>query len=168
MGKRNETVVKSKERKRIYAEVNTPMWLVNNMLDMLQQENDFDVFEINKKYLEPACGDGNFLIEILHRKLRKCKNSDDIKNVLKSIYGIDIQLDNVVDSRKRLLTFCTLYFPSIYKDNDELIEECKQILERNIVHGNMLTKCDLEGNLIWFLQDESEEQKQMTIFDFIS
>ena len=156
MAKRAENGVKSKERKKVFAEVNTPMWIVNDMLDMLVRENDNkldDVFAKEKTFIEPACGDGNFLIEILHRKLRYCKNSEDIKETLKSIFGIDIQEDNVIDSRKRMMTLLKIYFPSIFKDNDELIKECEEILKRNIVVGNFLTKCDLEGNPIWFLED---------------
>lgn len=155
MAKRAENGVKSKERKKVFSEVNTPMWIVNDMLDMLVRENGKpeEVFAIDKICLEPACGDGNFLIEILHRKLRYCKNSEDIKETLKSIFGIDIQEDNVIDSRKRMMTLLKIYFPSIFKDNDELIKECEEILKRNIVVGNFLTKCDLEGNPIWFLED---------------
>lgn len=109
--KTSEKIIKSKERVKNFAEVYTPSFIVKEMCDMLDKENDFQAFSIDKTFLEPACGNGNFLVEILERKLKECKNEKDGLKALNSIFGIDIQADNVEESRERLLKIFTEKFP---------------------------------------------------------
>ena len=104
----NETQIKSKARVRDHGEVFTAPREVNAMLDLVKDETE----RIESRFLEPACGDGNFLVEILRRKLDVCdrrygRNQADWEKfsflAVTSIYGIDILVDNVEACRERLL-----------------------------------------------------------------
>ena len=99
--------VKSKQRVADHGEVFTPDWLVENMLDLVKNEAD----RIDSRFLEPACGNGNFLIEVLKRKLhevsaRYSRSQYDYEKycivATSSIYGIDILEDNVSECISRL------------------------------------------------------------------
>ncbi len=139
---KGEKLIKSKERVQKHAEVYTPAWLVKDMCDMLPSDAWDD---IHKTFLEPSCGNGNFLEEILVRKLKLCHNVSDGLDALKSIYAIDILPDNVQESRDRLYgLFIDKFGPSIF---------ALDILSKNIVLGNFLTKSHLDGTPIWFLED---------------
>jgi len=141
-----EKQVVSKKRVSDHGEVYTATREVNAMLDLVKQETE----RIDSRFLEPACGTGNFLSEILERKLnivesRYKKNQLEYERysvlAVSSIYGIDILEDNVVECRKRLLDIFTEKYETLYKEN--IKEECKTavkyILERNIVWGDALT-----------------------------
>lgn len=92
--------IKSKRRVEEFAEVFTAEREVKAMCDLIPQE----VWEnITRTFLEPACGTGNFLAEIYSRKLQLCKTEKDGLKALASIYGVDIQADNVAESRLRLV-----------------------------------------------------------------
>lgn len=92
--------IKSKRRVEEFAEVFTAEREVKAMCDLIPQE----VWEnITSTFLEPACGTGNFIAEIYSRKLQRCKTEKDGLKALASIYGVDIQLDNVAESRLRLV-----------------------------------------------------------------
>ena len=146
-----ETLIKSKQRVADHGEVFTPTWLVDSMLDLVKQETE----RIDARFLEPACGDGNFLSQVLSRKLeiiskryRKSQNEYEKYAVvgISSIYGIDIIQDNVVACRDRLLNIFEDEYKDIYKDkiNPSCIESVKKILSLNIVHGDALSlkSCD--------------------------
>lgn len=125
--KNKEQLIKSNERKRSFGEVYTPSWLVKDMCDMLQE----DVWnDIHKTFLEPACGNGNFLVEILCRKFKLCKNASDGFIELSSIYGIDIQEDNVQESIQRMYSM----FVERFGESNEALE----ILKRNIICADSL------------------------------
>ena len=128
-----EKLTKSKERVHKYGEVYTPDWVVKKMCDELEKEAGADVWRGNG--LEPACGNGNFLVEIARRKLAAGLSADEAAN---TIFGIDILSDNVQESIERLL---------------EILPGTRKILERNIVCGNFLTKQMANGEPIWFLED---------------
>lgn len=98
---------KSKQRVRDFGEVYTAEREVKAMCDLLPLE----MFEIDKTFLEPACGNGAFLAEILSRKLERCKDERDGLKALNSIFGIDILPDNVDESRERLLKMYLDRFP---------------------------------------------------------
>jgi len=93
---------KREKRRKQTAEVFTPNSLVNEMLDKLPDE----VWEGEKTYLDPACGNGNFLIHILWRKISK---GHDSAQALKTLYGLDIMKDNIRECRLRLLKIVSLY-----------------------------------------------------------
>lgn len=146
-GKKKEQLTKSKERVSKLGEVFTPEWLVKHMCDMLPDDAWND---ISKTFLEPSCGTGNFLVEILRRKLDICKDTNDCFTALRSVYGVDLMPDNIEESKERML--------EIFVDCCGHKEEARKILDRNIICGNFLTKKTVDGNPIWFLEDEEDEQ----------
>lgn len=141
-----EQHVVSKQRVVDYGEVYTPKRVVNAMLDLVKQETE----RIESRFLEPACGTGNFLAEILTRKLqvvekryRKSRLEYERNAVLavSSLYGIDILEDNVAECRKRLLEVFDEAYTRLFKKTAR--EECRAavryILQRNVVWGDALT-----------------------------
>lgn len=151
--KEKDQLTKSKDRVSKFGEVFTPEWLVKDMCDMFPD----DVWnDISKTFLEPSCGTGNFLGEILRRKLDVCKDTDDCFTALSSIYGVDLMPDNIEESKERML--------DIFVDCCGYKEEAKQILDRNIVCGDFLTKKMLNGSPIWFL--EGTEDTQLSLGGF--
>jgi hypothetical protein len=97
------------ERIRKYGEVFTPPWVVSNMCDMLERENPC-AFEPAKTFLEPTCGDGAFVVEVLRRKFNRCKCRYDYTTALKSVYGLEIQADNVSACIENVKKLCAKYF----------------------------------------------------------
>ena len=94
--------MEKKERISKYGEVFTEQPTVNAMCDMLERESP-DAFEIEKTFLEPACGDGAFVLEILRRKFHRCKTKADYQTAIRSVWAMDIQewcvkatIDNVI------------------------------------------------------------------------
>lgn len=147
--------VKSKQRVADYGEVFTAEREVKAMCDLVLQETE----RIDSRFLEPACGDGNFLAEILERKLAIVRNKykksplDYEKNSLlavSSLYGVDIMADNVLACRERLYKIWVKQYKSVCKKecNEDTYKSISFILSRNIVCGNALTlKCvDENGN----------------------
>ncbi len=141
-----ERQVKSRERVADHGEVFTAQREVNAMLDLVKQETE----RIDSRFLEPACGDGNFLAEILRRKLtaveaRYKKSAADYEKyavlAATSIYGVDILQDNVEECRKRLFEIWDEAYTAHCKSEcrDEVREAVRYILERNILCGNALS-----------------------------
>lgn len=144
-GALNRQVI-SKERVAERGEVFTSAREVNAMLDLVKQESE----RIDSRFLEPACGHGNFLAEILRRKLsvvhtRYGKNQLEFERysflAVTSIYGIDIQKDNVEDCRSRLFQLYNQKYEELYKDNckEDCRKSVKVVLSKNIVWGDALT-----------------------------
>lgn len=141
--------IKSRERVAAHGEVFTSEREVNAMLDLVKQETE----RLDSRFLEPACGDGNFLIEILRRKLAICEERVRAKQYtqlqyeqaavqsVSSIYGIEILQDNAQACRKRLLAFFEGQYSSLYKGKckSECIESIRYLLSKNIIHGDALT-----------------------------
>lgn len=145
--------VKSKQRVADHGEVFTAEREVEAMCDLVKQETE----RIDSRFLEPACGDGNFLSVILKRKLaivkKKYKRSayDWERNsllALGSLYGVDIMLDNVVACQERLFEIWNKEYKAVCKKecNDETREAAKFILKLNIVCGNALTLLCVDGD----------------------
>lgn len=141
----NKKQVKSKQRVADHGEVFTNQREVNAMLDLVKEESD----RIDSRFLEPAMGDGNFLAEVLNRKLNtvdakyKTIQFDWERNAViavSSIYGVDILEDNAIECRNRLYSIFIDRYSSLFKNN--CIEECKRsvkfILDRNILWGDAL------------------------------
>lgn len=145
----NESQTKSKERVRDHGEVFTAEREVKAMCDLVKDETE----RIDSRFLEPACGDGNFLAEILTRKLQAVKKkygksvTDYEKNSLlavSGIYGVDILYDNVLACRKRMFDIWNDEYSRVCKgaEDEQMRNAIKFILQRNIVCGNALTlKC---------------------------
>ena len=141
-----EKQVKSKQRVADHGEVLTSKREVNAMLDMVKQETD----RIESRFLEPACGTGNFLTEIFERKLRVVearysKSQLDYERyavlAVSSIYGIDILKDNVQECRKRLFSIFDQKYTGMFggRAKDECRNAVRFILERNIIWGDALS-----------------------------
>lgn len=141
-----EEQVKSKKRVADHGEVLTGKREVNAMLDLVKSETE----RIDSRFLEPACGTGNFLSEILERKLRVVearygKSQLDFERyailAVSSIYGIDILEDNIQQCRHRLFGIFDLNYLRLFKNktNDNCRESVRYILERNIIWGDALT-----------------------------
>lgn len=141
--------IKSRKRVVDHGEVFTSQREVNAMLDLVKQETE----RIESRFLEPACGDGNFLAEILRRKLSVCSarvkskaysqlqyEKDAIISV-SSIYGIELLQDNVERCRERLLQIFTDEYQSLFKSKikQECVESARFLLSKNIIWGNALT-----------------------------
>lgn len=138
--------IKSKSRVSEHGEVYTPENIVKDMLDLIKEES----YKIESTVLEPACGNGNFLVEIIARKLDTAAKEEDVKlAVFKSyaaVYGIDILADNVRESRQRMLAKIidnTELCERLDKESDEnkqkLVNVLKFVMDQNIILGNALT-----------------------------
>jgi hypothetical protein len=169
----NNTLTKSRTRIRDHGEVFTPDFIINDMLNLVQHETE----RIDSRFLESACGDGNFLIKILERKLeiveRKYKRNqfDYERNSLiaiSSIYGIELLDDNVLEARKRLYNLFLEKYKKLYKNkiNQLLLDNIKFILDKNIVQGDALTFKDKNGKLIIFPEWSAINGTQMQRRDF--
>ena len=163
--------IKSKQRVAEFGEVFTPENIVNDMLDLVKDES----YKLESTFLEPACGNGNFLVKILSRKLETALGlsvADFPRNVfiaVSSIYGIDIQLDNVKESKDRMMQIIkdtyekeTGYF--LEDDYPEFNKALQYILDTNIIWGNALTglqEKDKKDIIIaeWNIVDDTVERK---------
>lgn len=119
---------KRQERRSKTAEDFTPLPLVNEILDRLSLESNNEVWSEDKTFVDPACGNGNFLIEVLKRKLNK---GHDPLNALMTIYGVDIMLDNIQETRLRLLKVLITHVKKHKLPKPNQIEVIK-ILGKNI------------------------------------
>lgn len=154
---KEENQVKSKKRVSDHGEVFTNKREVKAMLDLVKQETE----RIDSRFLEPACGTGNFLVEILERKLivveTRYKKSQleyerNAITAISSIYGVDILEDNVIACRDRLLGIFTKYYINHYKKdfNEEFLKSAQFILSKNIIWGDALTMKTIVGDPITF------------------
>lgn len=98
-----------KERVRKFGEVFTPEHIVNNMLDMLEKENP-GAFSPGTTFLEPTCGEGAFVVEILRRKFQNCKTRADYTTAIESVYGMELLKDNVEITIHNVTELCEKYF----------------------------------------------------------
>ena len=147
--------MKSKQRVADHGEVFTAEREVNAMLDLVKQETD----RIDSRFLEPACGTGNFLTEILTRKLaiveKKYKrNQLDFERysviAISSMYGIDILEDNIAECRERLFDIFNKLYMKIYKKKSKgsVRDSIKFILDKNIICGDALSLKTVGSNPI--------------------
>ena len=150
MGKKQ---IKSKERVAEHGEVFTNEREVKAMCDLVNDETQ----RIDSRFLEPACGDGNFLAEILDRKLAVVKKKyrrsvmDFEKNSLlavSSLYGVDIMMDNVIACRERLFKIWDKQYKAVCKKecSEDMRDSIRFILSKNIVCGNALTLHEVDEN----------------------
>lgn len=165
---------KSKERIETFGEVYTNEKEVNGMLDLVHSES----FRIDSTFLEPACGNGNFLVKILERKLKTIEQeSEELyeKNIFiatSSLYGIDIQKDNILECRTRLFNIIKNNYSNFYKTQDEnFLKSIQYVLNKNIICGNALTGLKKNGRDIifseWILNDEDVKIKEYSMIDII-
>jgi SAM-dependent methyltransferase len=136
----------SKQRVADHGEVLTGSREVNAMLDLVKSETE----RIDARFLEPACGTGNFLAAILERKLRVVETRYGKSQLeferyailaVSSVYGIDLLEENVRQCRQRLFGIVDLDYLRLFKgkSQDDCRESVRYILERNIIHGDALS-----------------------------
>lgn len=151
-----ERLVKSKQRVADHGEVFTPSWMVEDMLDLVQEESE----RIDSRVLEPACGSGNFLVPVLTRKLltaaAKHGKSDFEKRhyalfALMCTYGIELLPDNAAECRDNLATLFNAFL-GIDQDTDDWARAARAVLAVNIVQGDALTMTTPSGGPITFAE----------------
>ena len=149
------SLVKSKQRVADHGEVFTPPWMVEAMLDLVKDETE----RIDSRFLEPACGSGNFLVQILRRKLAavelKYGKSDFERRhyallALMCIYGIELLADNITECRANVLEVFSEYLS--LDEADDLYLAASHVLSQNLVHGDALTMRSLDGQAITFAE----------------
>jgi hypothetical protein len=149
------SLVKSKQRVADHGEVFTPDWMVEAMLDLVKGESE----RIDSRFLEPACGSGNFLVTVLARKLAtvdaKYGKSEFEKRHfallgLMCIYGIELLQDNVADCRANMLQLFAAYLN--LRAGDDLFLAGDYVLCQNIVHGDAMTLLNSAGTAITFAE----------------
>ena len=146
-------LIKSRKRVADHGEVFTPEWLVDAMLDLVKDESE----RIDSRFLEPACGSGNFIVNVLQRKLAavECKfgKSDFEKQhyalkALMCIYGIELLADNIAECRENMLEVFTDYLNM--QEADDFYRAASFVLSQNLVHGDALTMRTNDGQPITF------------------
>lgn len=149
------TLIKSKKRVADHGEVFTPDWLADAMLDLVKDEAE----RLDSRFLEPACGSGNFLTKILKRKLaavelRYGKSDFERQHYallsLMCIYGIELLKDNITECKANLIGIYASYLN--IESNDDLYRSAAYVLYKNLVHGNALTMKDVSENPIEFVE----------------
>jgi hypothetical protein len=133
------SLVKSKQRVADHGEVFTPAWMVEAMLDLVKDESE----RIDSRFLEPACGNGNFLVQILRRKLTAVElkyGKFDFERRhyallgLMCLYGIELLPDNIAECRRNLLAIFAEYLS--LTPSDDFYRAAFYVLSQNLVHGD--------------------------------
>jgi hypothetical protein len=147
--------VRSKQRVADHGEVFTPASMVNAMLDLVEAETE----RIDSRFLEPTCGSGNFLVQVLQRKfaaveLKFAKSDFEKRHYalfgLMCIYGIELLPDNIVECRDNLLEILSDYLR--LDESDDLFGAATYVLSQNLVHGDALTMLTSGGQPITFAE----------------
>jgi hypothetical protein len=167
--------IKSKERVSAHGEVFTADREVNAMLDLVKQETE----RVDSRFLEPACGNGNFLVRILERKLVVVRRMYQSKGrstfelnaliALGSLYGIELQMDNVLECRQRLFGIFRNFYAEVFPDlsqSDDFLRSAQYVLERNILWGDALTLCTPDGSAAIVFSEWSAINQQIKRRDF--
>lgn len=148
-------LTRSKQRVADHGEVFTPSWLVDAMLDLVKDETQ----RIDSRFLEPACGSGNFLVTILQRKLAavevKYGTSEFEKKsygllAMMCIYGIELLSDNIDECRQNLLEIFTGYLRLDLSDIH--VQAAQYVLSVNVVHGDAMKMLTSDGAAIVFAE----------------
>ena len=146
-----KSLIKSKARVADHGEVFTPSWLVKKMLDLVKGETE----RIDSRFLEPACGSGNFLVPILQRKLAAVeakygKSEFEKKHyallALTSLYGIELLADNIAECRALMLGIFAEYL-GLDKD-DDVYRAASHVLSLNLIHGDAMSMKGADGGPI--------------------
>ena len=167
--------VRSRQRVVDHGEVFTPRWMVNDMLDLVKSESE----RVESRFLEPACGSGNFLIPVLERKLAAVKaryRSSDFElrhyalTALMSIYGIELLADNAEECRENL---CEVFRSFLKADDDkDIARAAKVVAGLNIVNGDALTMLNSSGEPIhfaeWAYLGQGRFQRRDFLFDTLT
>ena len=148
-------LIRSKERVADHGEVFTPAWMIEAMLDLVKAETE----RIDARFLEPACGSGNFLVKVLQRKLlaselKYGKNDFEKRHYsllgLMCIYGIELLADNIAECQSKVLEVFADFLQ--LNESDELYRASSHVLSQNLVHGDALTLRLITGKPITFAE----------------
>lgn len=149
------SLVRSKQRVADHGEVFTPVWMVEAMLDLVKGESE----RIDSRFLEPACGSGNFLVQVLRRKLAAVelkygKSAFERRHFallgLMCCYGIELLADNIAECRANMMDVLAEYLQ--LDESDDLHRAATFVLSQNIVHGDALTMRRQDGQPISFAE----------------
>ena len=149
------SLVKSKQRVADHGEVFTPAWMVEAMLDLVKDETE----RIDSRFLEPACGSGNFIVQILKRKLAVVElkfSKSDFERQHYALYGlmcidgIELLVDNIAECRANVLEVFADYLK--LDEADDLYRAATHVLSTNLVHGDALTMRETDGQPITFAE----------------
>ena len=147
------SLIKSKKRVADHGEVFTPEWMVDAMLDLVKEESE----RIDSRFLEPACGSGNFLVKVLKRKLcaveLKFGKSEFEKRqyallALMCAYGIELLEDNIIECRANMLEVLADYLR--IDETDDLYKAASHVLSLNLIQGDALSMKGHDGAPITF------------------
>ena len=127
-----EKQIKSKKRVKDHGEVFTPSKIVKAMCDLIPRETWEN---IDSTFLEPSCGTGNFLVEILSRKFSLCSTPEDGLRAMQSVYGLELLPDNVEECRSKLCALFAEFFP---QSSNKQVETASTIVRTNIICGDAL------------------------------
>ena len=153
----SKELIKSKQRVADHGEVFTPAWLIEAMLDLVKSETS----RIESRFLEPACGNGNFLVRVLERKFAavalKFGRSDFNRRhyallALMCTYGIELLEDNITECRANMLDVLVDFLK--IKETDDFYRAASYILSLNLVHGDSLEMRKYNGEAITFAEWE--------------
>jgi hypothetical protein len=172
-----ERQIKSRERVSERGEVFTAEREVNAMLDLVKQETE----RIDSRFLEPACGTGNFLVEILRRKLevirrqyQKHLSELELQTTIavSSIYGVDIMKDNVEECCKRLHDIVCKWYSEVHPlqkaPSQKLSDVWSYLLHRNILWGDALTLREPVGEKATIIEKQNAKPITFSEWSFIS
>lgn len=148
-----EKIIRSKQRVKDHGEVFTQEKEVSAMLDLVKNETE----RIDSRFLEPACGSGNFLAPILKKKLGVVKERYASSQIefermaflgISSIYGVELLQDNIEICVERLYNIFNEVYTDLYKDKckEDLRKSILFVLKRNILQGDALTLKKTDGN----------------------
>jgi len=149
----DDTLVKSRQRIEDHGEVFTPGWLVEEMLNLVKDESE----RIDSRFLEPACGSGNFLKSVLTRKLGTVESKygkNDFERqqhalfAVMCLYGIELLADNLEECKSILLG---VFAEFLGVGNEDIFYlAARNVLMVNILQGDALTMTTVEGSHIEF------------------
>lgn len=172
----DEKQIKSRQRVTERGEVFTAEREVNAMLDLVKQETE----RIDSRFLEPACGNGNFLAEILRRKLevirrqyQKQLGELELQTTiaLSSIYGVDIMKDNVEECCQRLLDIVCNWYSEVHPlqkaPSEKLSATWTYLLHRNILWGDALTLREPVGENASIIEKQNTNPITFSEWSFI-
>lgn len=154
------SLVRSRQRVADHGEVFTPAWLVEAMLDLVKAETE----RLDSRFLEPACGSGNFLVPVLQRKLAAvdvkfggaARGGSDFEQrhyallALMCTYGIELLPDNITECRENLLDVFAEYLR--LDAGDDLYRAAWYVLSQNLVHGDALAMRTADGQALTFAE----------------
>jgi hypothetical protein len=168
-------LVRSRKRVVDHGEVFTPSWMVDAMLDLVKNESE----RIDSRFLEPACGSGNFLVPVLKRKLASVetqygKNEFEKRHhallALMCIYGIELLEDNTAECRANLLEVFSSYLQ--VKSGDNWFGAAEAVLKVNIVQGDALSMTTADNQPLtfpeWAYLTKGKYQRRDFQFDMLT